>query len=71
MNSYCTYALHQIEVAVISVVAIIDRLDESDLLVQPTEDKHSVGEPLKHIAVICRADFTYRAGHARGDGRLL
>ena len=45
MNSYCTYALHQIEVAVISVVAIIDRLDESDLLVQPTEDKHSVGEP--------------------------
>ncbi|MGV2787078.1 DinB family protein, partial [Clostridium perfringens] len=29
MNSYCTYALHQIEVAVISIVAIIDRLDEA------------------------------------------
>ncbi|MBX4151253.1 DinB family protein [Paenibacillus sp. FSL W7-1279] len=62
MNSYCTYALHQIEVAVISVVAIIDRLDESDLLVQPTEDKHSVGELLKHIAVICRADFYISGG---------
>ena len=62
MNSYCTYALHQIEVAVISVVAIIDRLDESDLLVQPTEDKHSVGESLKHIAVICRADFYISGG---------
>ncbi|KOP65293.1 damage-inducible protein DinB [Bacillus sp. FJAT-18019] len=57
MNSYCTYALHQIEVAVISIVAIIDRLDEADLLVKPTEGKHSVGDLLKHIAVICRADF--------------
>lgn len=62
MNTYCAYALHQIEVAVISIVAIIDRLDEADLLVKPTEGKHSVGELLKHIAVICRADFHISGG---------
>ena len=62
MNSYCTYALHQIEVGVVSVVAIIDKQDEGDLLVKPTEGKHSVGELLKHIAVICRADFHISGG---------
>ncbi|MBT2761218.1 DinB family protein [Paenibacillus sp. ISL-20] len=62
MNSYCTYALHQIEVAVVSIVAIIDKLDEADLLVKPTEGKYSVGELLKHIAVICRADFHISGG---------
>ncbi|MFE0559755.1 DinB family protein [Paenibacillus lautus] len=62
MNSYCTYALHQIEVAIVSIVAIIDKLDEADLLVKPTEGKYSVGELLKHIAVICRADFHISGG---------
>ncbi|GAB6928414.1 hypothetical protein JCM10914A_23970 [Paenibacillus sp. JCM 10914] len=62
MNSYCTYALHQIEVAVVSMVAIIDRLDEGDLLMKPTEGKHSVGELLQHIAVVCRADFLISGG---------
>ncbi|MEJ9217955.1 DinB family protein [Paenibacillus glucanolyticus] len=67
MNSYCTYALHQIEVAVVSIVTIIDKLDEADLLVKPTEDKHSVGELLKHIAVICRADFHISQGAAQEE----
>ncbi|MEK4115190.1 DinB family protein [Paenibacillus sp. FSL W8-0919] len=62
MNTFCTYALHQIEVAVLSVVAIIDKLTEEDLFVRPTADKHSVGELLKHIAVICRADFLISGG---------
>ncbi|MGV2644718.1 DinB family protein, partial [Clostridium perfringens] len=62
MLSFCTYALHQIEVAIVSIVAIIDKLDEADLLVKPTEGKYSVGELLKHIAVICRADFHISGG---------
>ncbi|NMO96343.1 DinB family protein [Paenibacillus lemnae] len=56
MNTYCTNALHQIEVAVMSLIAVMDKLEESDLEIRPTQGKYSAGELLRHIAVICRAD---------------
>lgn len=62
MNPFCRYALHQIEVAILSVVAIIDKLEEEDLHIRSMEGKRSVGELLTHMAVICRADFRISEG---------
>lgn len=53
----CELILHQIEVAVKSVIKIVDTLEEADLQKRPTANKHSVGELLEHIAVICKADW--------------
>ncbi|KRG12878.1 DinB family protein [Lederbergia galactosidilytica] len=52
----CQAALHQIEVAVETIDQIIDTLLEEDLLKQPTPYKHSIGELLEHLALICVAD---------------
>ncbi|TKH07701.1 DinB family protein [Peribacillus simplex] len=55
MNTYCKSALHQIKVAVTTIVD--DRkLAENDLQKRPTPNKHSIGELLEHIAIICEAD---------------
>ncbi|WP_456278950.1 DinB family protein [Bacillus sp. AK128] len=53
----CSSVLYQIEVAIKTVIKIIDTLDEGDLQKRPTGSKHSVGELLEHIAVICEADW--------------
>ncbi|GIN72852.1 hypothetical protein J14TS2_33270 [Bacillus sp. J14TS2] len=52
----CTAALHQIEVAMETIIQIIGTLSEEDILKRPTADKHSIGELLEHLAVICEAD---------------
>ena len=57
MNSYCKYGLHQIRVAINSLVELVDCLEEHDLQQRPTAAKHSIGELLEHIATICRADY--------------
>lgn len=57
MNKYCKSALHQIKVAVTTIVEIIEKLEESDLLKRPTPNKHSLGELLEHISIICKADL--------------
>ena len=57
MDTYCESALHQIEVAVNTVLAITSKLKEIDLQYRPTSNKHSIGEILEHIAVICEADW--------------
>lgn len=62
MNPYCQSALHQIKIAVIRIVEMIDRLEESDLQKRPTSNKHSIGELLAHIALICKADALIAEG---------
>ncbi len=57
MNSYCGYALHQIRVAIDSLVELVDCLEEYDLQLRPTAAKHSIGELLEHITTICKADY--------------
>lgn len=57
MNVYCHSALHQIEIAIKTIIKMMDRLDEIDLEFRPTEQKHSIGELLQHISFICEADF--------------
>lgn len=56
-NIYCESALHQMEVLIDTVLAISSKLNEADLKKRPTSDKHSIGELLEHIAVICEADW--------------
>ncbi|MGM0840037.1 MAG: DinB family protein [Bacillota bacterium] len=57
MNPYCKSALHQIQVCIETLVKMIDQLEEKDLLERPDPGKHSVGELLEHIALICEADW--------------
>src|SRR4051794_26547479 len=62
MNSYCKHALHQIMVAVNSIIELVDCLEENDLQQRPTATKYSIGELLEHIAKICRADYFIAEG---------
>ncbi|MBD3108055.1 DinB family protein [Bacillus sp. AGMB 02131] len=53
----CESVLHQIEVAVKTIIEIINKLEVDDLQKRPTFNKQSIGELLEHIAVICEADW--------------
>lgn len=57
MNKYVKSVIHQIRIVVRSTIVIIDTIDPSDLEVQPTEDKYSIGQLLAHMALICKADL--------------
>ncbi|KKI91232.1 damage-inducible protein DinB [Bacillus sp. SA1-12] len=57
MNTYCQSVFNQMNVLIKTVLTIIDKIEESDLEKRPTENKHSIGELLKHIALICEADL--------------
>jgi uncharacterized damage-inducible protein DinB len=46
---------------------MMDTLEEDDLKVRPTRDKHSIGELLAHIAVICRADLLISTGATKEE----
>ncbi|MEI5908310.1 DinB family protein [Bacillus spongiae] len=54
---YCKSVFHQIEVAVNTIIKILNNLNEEDLKERPTPDKQSIGELLEHIAVIFEADW--------------
>lgn len=62
MNSYCQSTLHQMEVAVTSIIEIMDCLTDEDLTIRPTPSKHSIGELISHISLICRADYLIAGG---------
>ncbi|MCR8849758.1 DinB family protein [Rossellomorea sp. SC111] len=62
MNVYCQSTLHQIEVAVESIIEIMGQLKEEDLTKRPTSSKHSIGELLSHISLICKADDLIAGG---------
>ena len=57
MNAYCKSALNQIKIALQKTAVIMDHLSEDDLSKRPTPTKHSIGELLEHIALICKADL--------------
>ena len=62
MNVYCKGVFKEMDLAINSIIKLIDTLDEGDLYVRPTEGKWSIGELLSHISVICKADFLIGAG---------
>ncbi|MBO2944522.1 DinB family protein [Paenibacillus sp. F411] len=62
MNVYCMGVLKEMDLAIHSIVKLIDMLSEEDLNFRPTEGKWSMGELLSHMSVICKADFLIGAG---------
>lgn len=57
MNNYVKSALNQISNAVRSITEIMDKLSPSDLDIQPTDNKFSIGQLVAHISLICQADL--------------
>lgn len=57
MNSYVKTTLNQISIAVWSIADMMDKLELSDLVIQPTENKFSIGQVVAHISLICQADL--------------
>ncbi|MBZ9536981.1 DinB family protein [Cytobacillus oceanisediminis] len=62
MNTYTASALNQIEIALKTIIEMIETLKEADLQQRPASNKRSIGELLEHIAVICRADLLISNG---------
>jgi uncharacterized damage-inducible protein DinB len=62
VNKYCESAFKQLEIAISSIVKIIEKLEDKDLQKRPTNHKHSIGELLEHIATICKADHLISTG---------
>ncbi|UFT99610.1 DinB family protein [Radiobacillus kanasensis] len=62
MNSFVHHALHQINIAVDTTSQMLDKLEEQDLKIRPTESKFSVGELAAHLSMICEADFQISNG---------
>jgi uncharacterized damage-inducible protein DinB len=67
MNVYCKGVFKEMELAVNSIIKLIDTLSEEDLKIKPTEGKWSIGELLSHISVLCKADFLIGAGASEED----
>lgn len=67
MNHYCKSTLHHINVAISSIVNMLEILEESDLQKRPTEHKHSIGELLEHISIICYADLLISNGATQDE----
>lgn len=67
MNTYCLSVLHQIKLAVSTISQIINSLEEADLQKRPTAHKHSIGELLAHIAIICKADLLISNGATEAE----
>ncbi|MFJ7406848.1 MULTISPECIES: DinB family protein [unclassified Lysinibacillus] len=65
MSIYCKSALHQIKVAVTTIVQMIEKLAEQELHKRPTPNKHSIGELVEHIAMICEADALIADGTSK------
>lgn len=57
MNEYIKSVLNQIHIAVNSTIDIMDKLETSDLAIQPTENKLSIGQLAAHLSLICQADL--------------
>jgi uncharacterized damage-inducible protein DinB len=62
MNVYCKGIFKEMDLAVNSIIELIETLSDEDLNIRPTEGKWSIGELLSHISVLCKADYLIGAG---------
>lgn len=62
MNIYCQGIFKQMDIAVDSVIKLINTLSDEDLSIRPTAEKMSIGELLAHLSVLCKADFLIGKG---------
>jgi uncharacterized damage-inducible protein DinB len=67
MNVYCKAVFKEMDLAVNSIIKLIDTLSEEDLRIKPTEGKWSIGELISHMSVLCKADFLIGAGASEED----
>ncbi|MEJ8303841.1 DinB family protein [Saccharibacillus sacchari] len=67
MNLYCNGILKQLNLAAETVISFIRILEPADLEVRPTPGKHSVGELLVHLSVLCVADWKISSGASLED----
>jgi len=67
MNTYCQSAFNQINVAITTIIKIMDKLEEGDLQKRPSPNKNSIGELLQHIVTICKADFLIANGASQDE----
>lgn len=62
MNIYCKGIINQMDMAVDSVIKLMNTLNDEDLTIKPNPEKWSIGELLAHMSVICKADFLIGLG---------
>lgn len=62
MNFYCAGIFRQLNAAADTVVSLMRVFEPADLEVRPTPGKHSVGELLVHLSVLCAADYRIGSG---------
>lgn len=62
MNIYCQGIFKQMDMAVDSVIKLMNTLSDEDLSIRPTTEKMSIGELLAHLSVLCKADFLIGKG---------
>ncbi|WP_409270082.1 DinB family protein [Neobacillus sp. SCS-31] len=65
--NFCENVLNQIRFVLDTITAITDQLEEEDLIFRPTQNKHSVGELLEHLAMICHADLRIAEGLSKEE----
>lgn len=67
MNVYCKGVFKEMDLAVDSIIKLINTLSEEDLKIKPTVGKWSIGELLSHISVLCKADFMIGSGASEDE----
>lgn len=67
MNVYCKGIINQMDMAVDSVIKLMNTLSEKDLNIKPNAEKWSIGELLVHMSVICKADFLIGLGNTEEE----
>ncbi|MCG7410060.1 DinB family protein [Paenibacillus sp. ACRRX] len=71
MNLYVEASLHQLKVAVQSVVKMMDQLTDSELDISPIANKRSLRELLVHLSMICMADRRIVEGASEEEMRVF
>lgn len=57
MNMYLSSTIHQIRIAMDSVIEMMEQLNETELTTCPISGKRTYQELLAHISLICHADL--------------
>jgi len=67
MNVYCKGIINQMDMAVDSVIKLMNTLSDEDLNIKPNAEKWSIGELLVHMSVLCKADLLIGLGNSEEE----
>ncbi|WP_028546979.1 DinB family protein [Paenibacillus taiwanensis] len=71
VNPYVEAALHQLKVAVHSIVTMMDQLTDSELDISPIANKRSLRGLIVHLSMICMADIRIAEGESEEAMRVF